>query len=176
MRLFFTIGIIAIVALAALPVITDAEEQLKVVGLNDGLRIAADELPILKAKAKRGNQEAALKLATYYGIYLNDKKRQMEYYKLAAKSGSIIAVENLVTTYSTDNESFDFAKALRWRRRLKEMAQQKNVKIESDAEWGYGLYLNHLTDKDHGLFFLKYAAKHGSAKARQELSESFPNQ
>jgi TPR repeat protein len=174
MRRFFVIGIIVVVVAAALPVTTKAEEKLKIVGMNDGLRISDDQLPILKRKAERGDQEAALKLATYYGIYLNNKKTQLYYSKLAAKNGSMTAVENLITIYSrTAADRFDFEKALFWRRRLKELARKKGVEIESDAEWGYGLYLDHLTDKDHGLFFLKYAAKNGSAEARKELSETF---
>jgi hypothetical protein len=174
MRRFFVIRVIVVVVTAALSVSTGAEEKLKVVGMNDGLRISADELPVFKKKAERGDEEAALKLATYYGIYLNDKRRQLYYSKLAAGNGSVTAVENLVTIYAaTDAESFDFKKALFWRRRLKELAQKKKAEIKSDAEWGYDLYLNHLGDKDRGLFFLKYAAKHGSVEARKELSEIF---
>lgn len=174
MKQFFVIGIIVVAVTAALSETINAEEKLKVVGMNDGLRISVDQLPILKRKAKRGDQEAALNLATYYGIYLDNKKTQLYYSKLAAKNGSMTAVENLITIYSrTAAERFDFEKALFWRRRLKELARKKGLDIESDAEWGYNLYLDHLTDKDRGLFFLKYAARHGSAEARRDLSETF---
>jgi hypothetical protein len=170
--LYFVVCVVIITATQR--VSATEPEQLKVVSMNDGLRIAARDLPALKRRAEHGNEEAALKLATYYGVYLNDKKRQLYYSKLAAESGSIIAVENLVTIYSaTDAESFDFEKALLWRGRLKKLAQKNRVEIKSDAEWGYDLYLNHLGDKDRGLFFLKYAAAHGSAQARKELAENF---
>lgn len=153
--------------------ITNAEEKLKVVSMNDGLRISSDELPILKRKAARGDQEAAVKLATYYGVYLNDKKKEVHYLKIAAKNNSDVAIRNLMTIYSNDSELFNFSKALLWRGRLKELARERRVEIESDAQWGYDLYLNHLSDKDRGLSFLKYAAKYGSAEARRELNETF---
>jgi hypothetical protein len=126
------------------PAITrEATEPLPVVGINDSLRIPPDEIPVLTRKAKRQDPEAALKLASYYGFCLNDKRRQLYYYKLAAENGSLVAIENLVTIYSrTDVDSFDFEKALRWRRRLKEVARKKGIEIESDAEWAYGLYLD----------------------------------
>jgi hypothetical protein len=154
--------------------ISAATESLPVVGLNDALQIPSNEISLLKRRAERGDHEAAIKLASYYGVYLSDKWKQVYYYELAAKGGSEVAVENLVTIYSrTDAYSFDFGKALAWRRRLKELARKKGVEIESDGEWGYGLYLDHLTDKDGGLFFLKYAAKHGSEKAKKELLETY---
>jgi len=155
---------------------SNATEPLPVVGMNDSLQIPPNEIPILRKKAERGDHEAALKLASHYGVYLKDKKRQVHYYKLAAKNGSVVAIENLVTIYSrTDADSFDFERALRWRRRLKELARKKGMEIESDAEWAYDLYLDHLTDKDRGLFFLRYAAGHGSEKARNELIQNHSN-
>jgi hypothetical protein len=153
--------------------INNAEDKLKVVSMNDDLRISSDELAILKRKAARGDHEAALKLATYYGIYLNDTTKELHYLKIGAKNNSDVAIRNLMTIYSNDSELFDFTKALLWRGRLKELARKKRVEIESDAQWGYDLYLNHLSDKDRGLFFLKYAAKYGSAEARRELSDTF---
>ncbi len=172
MRLWVAIRI-GVLVVASLPIAASGEEQLKVVGMNDGLRIPANELPNLKRKAHRGDTEAALKLATYYGIYLNDKNRQLQYLKLGATNESDVAIRNLITIYSNDSNLFDFHKALLWRQRLKDLARRKKIEIQSDAEWGYDLYLNHLGDKDRGLFFLKYAADHGSAQARKELSENF---
>lgn len=154
--------------------VSTATESLPVVGLNDSLRIPSNEIPELRRKAERGDHEAAIKLASYYGFYLGDKKQQVHYYRLAARKGSQVAVENLITIYScTDADSFDFEKALQWRRRLKELARKKGIEIESDAEWAYGLYRDHLTDKDRGLSLLKYAAKHGSEKARNQLIEIY---
>src|SRR5438067_900203 len=173
MRRFFVIGVIVVVVTAALSVSSRAEEKLQIVSMNDGLRISANELPVLKKKAKRGDGEAALKLATYYGVYLSEKKTELYYLKLAARNDSDVAVRNLITIYGNDSELFDFRKALLWRQRLKDLARRKNIAIDSDGDWGYDLYLNHLGDKDRGLFFLKYAAKHGSEKARQELNETF---
>jgi hypothetical protein len=160
---------------AGTPAVTrNPSEPLPVVGMNDSLWIAPDEILILKRKVERGDPEAALKLASYYGVYLDDKKRQAHYYVLAATNGSLVAIENLVTIYSrTDADSFSFEKALHWRQRFKELARKRGIEIESDADWGYGLYLDHLTDKDRGLSFLKYAAKHGSEEARKELIEIY---
>jgi hypothetical protein len=109
------------------------------------LRIADAELPVLKRRAKAGDGEAALTLATYYGFFLDNREKrnrelQVYYYKVAATHGSETGIKNLIFTYSMDTDRFDMSKACHWRRELKRLAAQRNIQIQSDAEWYYDLY------------------------------------
>lgn len=149
-------------------------ERLPAVGLNDALHIPAAEIPSLKAKAQAGDSKASERLASYYGFYVKDKKQWIYYLKLGAKNGSAMAAESLVTIYGTDPEVFDFAKALVFRQRLKQIASGSKVTIKTDEEWAYEMFFENAvaqSNKKRGILFLKYAAKHGSTKAQKDLAQ-----
>jgi TPR repeat protein len=151
------------------------------------LRIPDGELPVLKRLAKAGDAEAALRLATYYGFFLdNAEKRnrelQVHYYKVAAAHGSQAGIENLIFTYSRDIDRFDLSKACHWRRELKRLAAERTIQIESDAEWYYNLYSEYFIarrsvsskrNKKLGLQFLECAARLGLKEAQRELTEIY---
>ena len=155
-----------------------AEEALTPVVIKESLRIPTEQIPALEKRANQGDREAAMKLATYYGVYLNDRNKQLHYYRLAAKNGSEVALKNLIYIFATFPEFFDSKKAIALRERLKKLALERNFEVETDADWGYDLYVEHFVgrgSKKRGLFFLEYAAKHGSEKARDELVEIYSN-
>lgn len=150
-------------------------------------RIADGELPVLKRRAKAGDAEAALRLATYYGFFLdNTEKRnrelQVHYYEVAAAHGSQAGIEMLISTYSRSTDRFDLSKACYWRRKLKQLAAQQNIQIQSDAEWYYDLYSEYFVArrsvsskryKKLGLQFLECAARLGLKEAQRELTEIY---
>lgn len=151
------------------------------------LRIPDAELPILKRRAKAGDAEAALRLATYYGFFLDNREKpnrelQIHYYKVAAAHGSQTGMENLIFTYSTSTDRFDLSKACQWRRELKRLAAQRNMSIQSDAEWYYDLYSEYFVARRSvaskhyeklGLQFLECAARLGWKEAQRELAEIY---
>lgn len=151
------------------------------------LRIPDGELPVLKRRAKAGDAEAALRLATYYGFFLDNRKKrnrelQVHYYKVAATHGSQTGIENLIFTYSIDTDRFDLSKACHWRRELKRLAAQRNIAIQSDAEWYYDLYSEYFVarrsvsskrNEKLGLQFLECAARLGLKEAQRELTEIY---
>src|SRR3954468_10706971 len=119
-------------------------EQVIIEHPQEQLRIPSAELPELKQCAEAGDAEAALRLATYYGFFLNNSEKrnrelQIYYYKVAATHGSQTGIENLIFTYSMDTDRFDMSKACHWRRALKRLAAQSNNQIQSDAQWYYDL-------------------------------------
>jgi TPR repeat protein len=148
---------------------------------NASLRVPDESLPLLKAQAERGDVRAALKLADYYGLYLDNRQkdnreRQVHYYNVAATHGSIVAINNLIRTYSVDSDYFSISKALYWRDQLKAASRREKVLVQSDAEWYYDLYLEFFVgehDKKRGLSFLRSAAELGSIKAQRELVEIY---
>ena len=151
------------------------------------LRIPDGELPVLKRRAKAGDAEAALRLATYYGFFLDNREKhnrelQIHYYKVAAAHGSQTGVENLIFTYSRDTDRFDLPEACHWRRELKRLAARRNIQIQSDAEWYYDLYSEYFVArrsveskryKKLGLQFLECAAKLGWKEAQRDLAEIY---
>lgn len=151
------------------------------------LRIPDAELPVLKRRAKAGDAEAALTLATYYGFFLDNREKrnrelQVHYYKVAATHGSETGIKNLIFTYSMDTDRFDMSKACHWRRELKRLAAQRNIQIQSDAEWYYDLYSEYFVarrsvsskrNKKLGLQFLECAASLGLKEAQRELTEIY---
>ncbi len=151
------------------------------------LRIPKAELPELKRRAEAGDAETAMRLAIYYGYFLdNTKKRnrelQLHYYKTAAAHGSQAGIEMLISTYSRDADRFDMSEACRWRRELRRLAAQRNVAIQSDAEWYYDLYSEYFVarrsvsskrNKKLGLQFLECAARLGLTEAQRELTEIY---
>ena len=151
------------------------------------LRIPDGELPVFKRRAKTGDAEAALRLATYYGFFLDNRDKsnrelQIHYYKVAAAHGSQTGIENLILTYSTSTDRFDLSKACHWRRELKQLAAQRNLQVQSDAEWYYDLYSEYFVArrsveskryKKLGLQFLECAARLGSKEAQRELTEIY---
>jgi TPR repeat protein len=153
-------------------------EPLSAVETNDFLRIPTDRISVLTKKAERGDRDAAERLGLYYGIYRNDKKRALHNLKLAAAKNSDVAIRNLITTYSTDLNLFNFTKALGFREKLKQIAEAKKIDVQPDADWSYDLYLEHFLASENkrlGIFFLKYAARQGSEPARSELIEIYAN-
>lgn len=158
---------------------SNATEPLPVVGMNDSLRIPGNEIPILRDRARNGDRDAAERLSLYYSFFVENKAKERYYLELAAKNGSEVALKSLITIYSsTDPDRFDLKRAFISRRRLKKMAQEQKIEIKPDADWAYDLYMDHFVgagNKRRGLFFLEYAAKHGSEKARYELIEVYSN-
>lgn len=162
-------------------------EHLIVEHPKERLRIPDAELPVLKRRAKAGDAEAALRLATYYGFFLDNRKKvnremQIHYYEIAATHGSQTGIENLVFTYSRDIDRFDLPKACHWRRELKRLAAQKNIQVQSDAEWYYDLYSEYYVArrsvsskryKKLGLQFLECAASLGLKEAQRDLAEIY---
>jgi TPR repeat protein len=162
-------------------------EHLVVEHPKERLRIPDGELLVLKRRAKAGDTEAALRLATYYGFFLDNREKgnrelQIHYYKVAATHGSQAGIENLIFTYSRDIDRFDLPKACHWRRELKRLATQRNIQIQSDAEWYYDLYSEYFVArrsveskryKKLGLQFLECAARLGSKEAQRELTEIY---
>jgi len=128
-----------------------------------------------------------MRLAAYYGFFLdNTEKRnrglQIHYYKIAATHGSQGGIEMLIATYSRSTDRFNLSKAYRWRRELKRLATQRNIQIESDAEWYYNLYSEYFVarrstlskrNKKLGLYFLERAASLGLKEAQRELIEIY---
>lgn len=156
----------------------NGREPLSAVEMNDFLRIPTDRISVLTKKAERGDPDAAERLGLYYGIYRNDKKRALHNLKLAAAKNSDVAIRDLITTYSTDLNLFNFKKALGFREKLKRIAEAKKIDVQPDADWSYDLYLEHFLASENkrlGIFFLKYAAKQGSEPARSELIEIYAN-
>jgi TPR repeat protein len=155
--------------------------------LNESLRISRRELPVLKRHAEAGDVEAALRLAEYYGVFLNPSEKrnrdiQIHYYKIAATYGSQAGFESLIFIYSISEDRYDLSKACYWRRELKRFAMQRNVQIQSDAEWYYGLYSEYYVarrstsskrNKRLGLHFLMCAASLGLEEAQRELAEVY---
>jgi TPR repeat protein len=149
------------------------------------LRIPDAELPVLKRRAKAGDAEAALRLATYYGFFLDNREKrnrelQIHYYKVAATHDSQTGIENLIFTYSTSTDRFDLSRACHWRRELKRLAAKRNIQVQSDAEWYYDLYSEYFVArrsvsskryKKLGLQFLECAASLGLKEAQRELTE-----
>lgn len=170
---------VALVILAVSSSVCHAGEPLTPVMMNERLRIPDNEIPILKKKAKQGDAEAAKRLALYYGTYLDQKEKYLYYLKLGARQNSDVAIQSLMTIYTTDPDFYDFDKALTLRQRLKKMvAEGHQIELAPDAEWAYDLYIDHFVgygNKKRGLFFLELAAKHGSEKARNELIEIYSN-
>jgi TPR repeat protein len=180
-----TICIVFVVAVAGR---FEAEEQ-KVTfpPINESLRIPDAELPELKRRAKAGDAEAALTLATYYGFFLDNREKrnrelQVHYYQVAATHGSETGIKNLIFTYSMDTDRFDLSKACHWRRELKRLAAQRNIQVQSDAEWYYDLYSEYYVArrsvaskryKKLGLQFLECAARLGWKEAQRELAEIY---
>jgi len=150
-------------------------------------RIPDQELPGVKRRAEAGDREAAMRLATYYSLFLdnNDKRnRELEihYYKVAATHGSQAGIEMLISTYSRSTDRFDLSKACHWRRELKRLAAQENIQIQSDAEWYYDLYSEYFVArrsveskryKKLGLQFLECAASLGLKEAQRELTKIY---
>lgn len=150
-------------------------------------RIPDAKLPELKRRAEAGDAEAAISLATYYGFFLDNTERrnrelQVHYYTVAAAHGSQAGIEMLISTYSRDTDRFDLSKACHWRRELKRLAAQRNLHIESDAEWYYELYSEYFVarqstsskrNKRLGLHFLECAARFGSKEAQRDLTEIY---
>jgi TPR repeat protein len=163
------------------------EEHVIVEHPKEALRISDAELPVLKRRANEGDAEAALRLATYYGFFLNNREKrnrelQVHYYKVAATHGSQTGIENLIFTYSMDTDRFDMSKACHWRRELKRLAAQRNIQVQSDAEWYYDLYSEYFVarrsvsskrNKKLGLQFLECAASLGLKDAQRELTEIY---
>jgi TPR repeat protein len=180
-----TICIVFVVAVAGR---FEAEEQ-KVTfpSINESLRIPDAELPELKRRAMAGDAEAALTLATYYGFFLDNREKrnremQVHYYQIAATHGSETGIKNLIFTYSMDSDRFDLSKACHWRRELKRLAAQRNIQVQSDAEWYYDLYSEYYVArrsvaskryKKLGLQFLACAARLGWKEAQRELAEIY---
>lgn len=176
-----------VVCVLFLPVFTarlEAEEE-RVVSFsgNESLRISTEELPVLERRAGGGDVEAALRLADHYGSFLdNSEKRnrnkQIHYYEIAAACGSQKGIENLIFVYALSDDRYDFSKACRWRRALKQLAALQKLHIQSDAEWYYALYWEYFVgrnNKRRGLCFLECAANLGSAEAQQELIDLYSN-
>ena len=182
---------ICIVFLVAVAGRFEAEEQ-KVTfpSINESLRIPDAELPELKRRAKAGDAEAALTLATYYGFFLDNREKrnrelQVHYYQVAASHGSETGIKNLIFTYSMDSDRFDLSKACHWRRELKRLAAQRNLQVKSDAEWYYDLYSEYYVArrsvaskryKKLGLQFLECAATLGLKEAQRELTEIYSDE
>ncbi|MEN3368725.1 MAG: hypothetical protein V7609_868 [Verrucomicrobiota bacterium] len=178
MKKVFAIVAIAWVVSLCLQSMSVAAEKLKIVGLNDSLKIPSNEIPVLAKRAQGGDRSAAERLSSYYGYYLDDKKKWQYYLELAATNGSAMAIESLVTIYSTSPELFDVKRALQFRKRLRAISKKRNVTFKSNAEWGYEMYIENFVgqaNKKRGLIFLEYAAKNGSQKARKELIELYLN-
>ena len=154
---------------------------------NDQFRIPDSELPKVKRSAEAGDTDAALKLATYYGFFLdNTGKRnrdlELRFYKVAADNGSQSGIEMLIAIYSTSTDRFDLSKACEWRRKLKRLAAKQKVTIQPDAEWYYDLYSEYFvarrstSSKDYkklGLQFLECAASLGLEEAKRDLAKIY---
>jgi TPR repeat protein len=150
-------------------------------------RIPDAKLPELKRRAEIGDMEAAMRLAAYYSLFLsNSEKRNREleihYYKIAAMHGSQAGIEMLIGIYSRSTDRFDLSKACYWRRALKRLATQRNIQVQSDAEWYYDLYSEYFVArrsvsskryKKLGLQFLECAARLGLKEAQRELTEIY---
>jgi TPR repeat protein len=163
------------------------EHEVSFPPINESLRIPDAELPELKRRAKAGDAEAALTLATYYGFFLDNREKrnrelQVHYYQVAATHGSETGIKNLIFTYSMDTDRFDLSKACHWRRELKRLAAQRNIQVQSDAEWYYDLYFEYYVArrsvaskryKKLGLQFLECAARLGWKEAQRELAEIY---
>ncbi|MFZ1219940.1 MAG: hypothetical protein WAO00_11650 [Chthoniobacterales bacterium] len=161
------------------------EHEVSFPPINESLRIPDTELTELKRRAKAGDPEAALTLATYYGFFLDNREKrnrelQVHYYQVAATHGSEKGIKNLIFTYSMDTDRFNLSKACHWRRELKRLAAQRNIQVQSDAEWYYDLYFEYFVArrsvsskryKQLGLQFLECAARLGLNKAQRELTE-----
>jgi len=157
---------------------------------NESLRIPAGELPVLEQRAEAGDVEAALRLADYYGSFLDNtekrnRNKQIHYYEIAAAYGSQKGVENLIFVYALSRDRYDFSKACRWRRELKRLAAQRNIQIQSDAEWYYDLYSEYFVarrsvsskrNKMLGLQFLECAARLGLKEAQRELTKVYSDE
>lgn len=141
--------------------------------IKESLFIAESELPELITRAEAKETDAALRLASYYGMYLGDTKKQLHYCEIAAGNGSEKALHNLMMIFASRSESFDFERALQMRTRLKVAVAARNGKMETDGEWAYDMYVEHFIgygNKRRGMLFLEYAANHGSDKAATELA------
>lgn len=150
-------------------------------------RIPGQELPGVKRRAEAGDREAAMRLATYYSLFLdNNEKRNREleihYYEVAATHGSQAGIEMLISTYSRSTDRFNLSKACHWRRELKRLAAQENIQIQPDAEWYYDLYSEYFVArrsveskryKKLGLQFLECAARLGLKEAQRELTKIY---
>jgi hypothetical protein len=157
---------------------TKAPKQAPVMSMSDSLRISTNRIAALRKKAERGDADAAERLSLYYGIYRNDKKREVRYLKLGAEKSSDIAIRNLLAIYSADPDLFNARKAFGLRRQLKHMAETKKIDVQPDSDWSYNLYIEHFFgagNKRRGVYFLEYAAKYGSEAARNELIEIYSN-
>jgi TPR repeat protein len=164
-------------------------EQLIVEHPKEQFRIPGPELTEVKRRAEAGDREAAMRLATYYSLFLdNNQKRNREleihYYEVAATHGSQAGIEMLISTYSRSTDRFDLSKACHWRRELKRLAAQGNIQIQPDAEWYHDLYSEYFVarrsvsskrNKQLGLQFLECAAKLGLKEAQRELTEIYSN-
>lgn len=162
-------------------------EQVIVEHPQDQFRIPEAEMPGVKRRAEAGDREAAMRLATYYSLFLdNSQKRNREleihYYNVAATHGSRAGIEMLISTYSRSTDRFDLPKACYWRRKLKRLAAQQNIQIQSDAEWYYDLYSEYFVARRSvsskryeklGLQFLECAARLGLKEAQRELTEIY---
>jgi len=143
--------------------------------LNDSLRIPKVERKVLRQKAKQGDIAAAEKLSSYYSIYQNNPVLALRYWELGAEHNSQAAIVQLMTLYSTDSTRFNFRKVLGLRNRLKKLAQTQPISLRSEEDWAYDRFrlLADRGDKRHGVFFLEYAAQHGSRKALDELVQLY---
>jgi hypothetical protein len=144
--------------------------------IKESLSIPEAELPGLITRAEAKETDAALKLASYFGMYLGDTSKQIYYCEIAAGNGSEKALHNLMMIFASFPDFFDFERALQLRARLKAIVAARNGKIEMDSEWGYEMYLEHFVgsgNKPRGLLFLEYAAKHGSRRAAAELARIY---
>ncbi|HKP04151.1 MAG TPA: hypothetical protein VJU77_12430 [Chthoniobacterales bacterium] len=140
--------------------------------IKESLSIPEAELPGLIKRAEAKDTDAALKLATYFGMYLGDTNKQIHFCEIAADNGSEKALHNLMMIFASFPEFFDFERALQVRARLKATVAAREGEMETDSEWAYDMYVEHFvgySNKPRGLLFLEYAAKQGSDKARLEL-------
>jgi hypothetical protein len=144
--------------------------------IKESLSIPEGELAGLIMRAEAKETDAALKLASYFGMYLGDTNKQIHYYEIAARNGSEKALHNLMMIFASFPEFFDFERALQVRARLKAIVAARNGKIDTDSEWAYDMYLEHFVgygNKPRGLLFLEYAGSHGSRRAAAELARIF---
>jgi hypothetical protein len=144
--------------------------------IKESLSIPEADLPELIKRAEEKETDAALKLASYFGMYLGDTKKEIHYFEIAAGNGSERALHNLMMIFASFPDYFDFERALEIRSRLKAIVAARKGRIDADNEWAYEMYLEHfvgLGNKPRGLIFLEYAAKHGSRRAAAELARIF---
>jgi TPR repeat protein len=162
-------------------------EELIVEHPQEQFRIPDPELPEVERRAEAGDMEAAMRLASYYSLFLDNsqkRNRQLEihYYKIAATHGSQAGIQMLISIYSRSTDQFDLSKACHWRRELRRRAALGHIQIQSDAEWYYDLYSEYFVARQSvsskrykklGLRFLECAASLGLKEAQHELTEIY---